>query len=192
MASTRREPFFSANDFLVYERAASERHECLAGNIYTMAGENSRHSTICFNLYAITGNQLRGTGCRGFSPNMKVVTDNRTMYSYPDLTIVCGKPEFYDQNDDVLLNPTVIYEVLSPATEYYDRVEKFLHYTNYIESLRDYVLVSQDYPMIEHYSKQSNLVWHKFEVEGLNSIFHLPTIECEIALGELYDLVEFS
>jgi Uma2 family endonuclease len=104
---------------------------------------------------------------------------------------VCGAPEFYDENEDVLLNPTVIFEVLSPATECFDRVEKFLHYTNYIESLRDYVLISQDQPMIEHYAKQSNKVWHKAETEGFDAVFFLPTTQFKISLAELYDLVEF-
>lgn len=192
MALARRHPVFSVRDYLEYERIAPERHEFLDGNVYTMAGENSHHSTICFNLYAITGNGLRGKSCRGFSPNMKVGTNNQGLYAYPDLTIVCGQPEFYDEKEDVLLNPIVIYEVLSPSTECYDRVEKFLHYTNYIESLQDCVLISQDQPLIEHYAKQSNGIWQKSETEGLNSIFYLPTIGCEIALVELYDLVEFS
>lgn len=191
MASTQRESFFSVKDYLQYERIAPERHEFLDGNVYAMAGENARHSTICFNLYAITGNHLRGKNCRGFPPNMKVATGNQGLYSYPDLTIVCGQPEFYDDKCDVLLNPLVIYEVLSPATECFDRVEKFLHYTNYIETLRDYVLISQDHPLIEHYAKQANGNWHKTEIEGLNATFYLPAIECRISLAELYDLVEF-
>ncbi len=192
MALTQRQTFFSVRDYLQYERVAPERHEFFDGNVYAMAGENARHSTICFNLYALTGNNLRGKNCRGFSPNMKVATGNQGLYSYPDLTIVCGKPEFYDENQDVLLNPTVIYEVLSPATECFDRVEKFLHYTNYIETLRDYVLISQEQSLIEHYAKQTNGNWQKSEVEGLNAVFYLPTIECKISLAELYDLVEFS
>lgn len=191
MALTRRQPFFSVKDYLKYERIAPERHEFLDGNVYAMPGENARHSTICFNLYAITGNHLRDKSCRGFSPMMKVATSNQGLYSYPDLAIVCGAPEFYDENCDVLLNPTVIFEVLSPATECFDRVEKFLHYTNYIESLRDYILISQDQPLIEHYAKQSKNIWHKSEIEGFNEVFYLPTTQCKISLAELYDLVEF-
>jgi Uma2 family endonuclease len=191
MAFTRGQSFFSVKSYLEYERVAPERHEFLDGNVYAMPGENARHSTICFNLYAIAGNALRGKSCRGFSPTMKVATENQGLYSYPDLAIVCGAPEFYDENEDVLLNPTVIFEVLSPATECFDRVEKFLHYTNYIESLRDYVLISQDQPMIEHYAKQSNKVWHKAETEGFDAVFFLPTTQFKISLAELYDLVEF-
>lgn len=191
MASAQTNPVFSIKDYLEYDRIAPERHELLGGKIYPMVSENVRHSTICFNLYAITGNGLRGKNCRGFAPTMKIATNNQRLYAYPDLAIVCGKPEFYDEKGDVLLNPTIIFEVLSPSTEIYDRVEKFLLYTNFIESLKDYILVSQDQPLIEHYSKQSTGNWHRSEVEGINSVFYLPTVECEIALAELYDLVEF-
>ncbi len=192
MASTQRYPVFSVKDYLEYERTASERHEFLDGSVYSMAVEGAKHSTICFNLYAITGNRLRDKRCRGFSPNMKVATNNQGLYAYPDLAVVCGKSEFYDEKCDVLLNPTVIYEILSPATECYDRVEKFLLYTNFIATLQDYVLILQDHPLIEHYSKQANGSWHKSEIEGINSVFQIQSIECEISLAELYDLVEFS
>ena len=90
----------------------------------------------------------------------------------------------------MITNPTVIFEVLSPSTENYDRGEKFLRYTNYIDTLEDYVLISQKKPMIEHYSKKSG--WNKAEIEGLESVLKLDSVECEIILSELYDLVEFS
>lgn len=192
MALAQRHPVFSAKDYLDYERFSPERHEFLDGSVYAMAGESPRHSTICFNLYALLGTQLRGKRCRGFSPNMKIATNEKGLFSYPDLAIVCGKPIFHDEKGDVLLNPTVIFEVLSPSTENYDRGEKFLRYTNFIETLEDYVLISQDKPLIEHFSKQPNGGWKKTEIEGLDSILKLASIECEIPLGELYDLVEFS
>jgi Uma2 family endonuclease len=166
MASTQIYPVFSVEDYLEYERV---------GSVYRVAGEGAKHSTICFNLYAITGNESRGKPCRGFSPNMKVATNNQSLYAYPDLAVVCGQPEYHDERCDVLLNPTVIYEILSPATEYYDRVEKFLLYTNFIATLQDYVLISQDYPLIEHYLKQSNGSWHKSETEGINSVFQIQS-----------------
>ena len=192
LALVQTHPVFTDKDYLNFERFAGERHEFIDGSVYAMAGESPGHSTICFNLYGIIRNQLRGKHCRGFSPNMKVATNESGLFSYPDLAIICGRPTYYDANGDILTNPVVIVEVLSPSTQNYDRGEKFLRYTNYIETLRDYVMISQDKPLIEHYSKQDNSAWAKMEIEGLDAILKLPSVSCEIALSELYDLIEFS
>jgi Uma2 family endonuclease len=189
LASLQTHPVFSEENYLDFERFAQERHEFLDGSVYAMAGESLSHSTVCFNLYAIIGSQIRGKRCRGFSPNMKIATNEAGLFSYPDLAIVCGTPIFLDDKGDVLTNPVVIFEVLSPSTENYDRGEKFLRYTNYIETLEDYVLISQERPLIEHYSKHSG--WGKTEIDGLDAVLKLDSVECEIALVELYDLVEF-
>ena len=193
MALAQRHPIFSVIDYLDYERIAPERHEFLDGNVYAMAGESPKHSTICYNLYGITHNQLRGKRCRGFSPNMKVATNEKGLFSYPDLAIVCGQPKYLDKKGDVLTNPTVIFEVLSPSTEHYDRGEKFLRYINGIKSLTEYVLISQDIVRsIEHFQKQSNGEWEETEIEGIESVLKIDSIECEIVLSELYGLIEFS
>ena len=191
MALAKAYPIFSVENYLDFERVQVERHEFLDGSVYAMAGESPNHSTICFNLCAIVGLQLRGTKCRGFSPNMKIATNEKGLYSYPDLAVICGQPTFYDGTKDVVTNPTLIVEVLSPSTESYDRGEKFLRYTNQIETLQNYILISQDKPLIEIFSRQDNSGWKKWEVAGLESVLKIDSIECEIALAELYDLVDF-
>lgn len=190
MALAKAYPVFSVENYLEFERVQIERHEFLDGSVYAMAGESPNHSTICFNLDTIVGLQLRGKNCRGFSPNMKIATNEKGLYSYPDLAVICGQPTFYDGTKDVITNPTVIVEVLSPSTESYDRGEKFLRYTNRIETLKNYILISQDKPSIEIYSRQENDGWEKFEVAGLESSLKIDSIECEIRLAELYDLVD--
>lgn len=192
MALAQRHPIFSVEGYLDFERVQLDRHEFLDGNVYAMAGESPNHSTICYNLGGITQNQLRGKRCRGFSPNMKVATNEKGLFSYPDLAIVCGQPKYHDQKSDVLINPTVIFEVLSPSTENYDRGEKFLRYVNGIGSLTDYVLVSQSTYFVEHFKKQSNGEWEKTETSGFDAVLKIDSIECEIPLAELYELVEFS
>ena len=122
---------------------------------------------------------------------MKIATNEKGLYSYPDLAVICGQPTFYDGTKDVVTNPTLIVEVLSPSTESYDRGEKFLRYTNQIETLQNYILISQDKPLIEIFSRQDNSGWKKWEVAGLESVLKIDSIECEIALAELYDLVDF-
>jgi Uma2 family endonuclease len=192
MALPKTYPVFTIAEYLDFERFAESRHEFLDGTVYAMAGESPRHSTICYNLYGITHPQLRGKRCRGFSPNMKVATGDKGLFSYPDLAIVCGEPLYHDGKQDVLTNPQVIFEVLSPSTQNYDRGEKFLRYTNTIETLTDYVLISQDAPFVEHFQKQADGNWLKFEVSGLESILKLAAVECDVPLSELYYLVDFS
>ena len=191
MALAKSHPIFSVENYLDFERVQIERHEFLDGNVYAMAGESPNHSTICFNLNGIIHNQLRGKKCRGFSPNMKIATNEKGLYSYPDLAVVCGQPTFYDNTKDVITNPTLIVEVLSPSTENYDRGEKFLRYTNQIETLENYVLISQNKYLIEIYSRRKNGGWEKSEIAGLENVCRIDSVECEIPLAELYDLVVF-
>ncbi len=191
MALAKAHPIFSVEDYLDYERIQVERHEFLDGSVYSMAGESPNHSTICFNLNTIIGLQLRGKRCRGFSPNMKIATNEKGLYSYPDLAVICGQPTFYDGTKDVITNPTLIVEVLSPSTEHYDRGEKFLRYTNQIETLQNYILISQDKPLVEIFSRQENGGWEKKEIEGLKFVLKIDSIECEVNLNELYESVEF-
>lgn len=185
-------PLFTEKRYLEFERFSRERHEFLDGSVYAMAGESPDHSTICYNLIGAMRNQLRGTRCRGYSPNMKIATNESGLFSYPDFAVVCGTPTFFDGTKDVVTNPVVIFEVLSPSTQSYDRGEKFLRYTNNIASLKDYLLVSQDKPMVEHYSKAQNEGWTKTEVEGLDSVLTIPSIVCEIKLSDLYELIDFT
>ena len=192
MALAKSHPIFSVENYLDFERVQTERHEFLDGSVYAMAGESPNHSTICFNLNGIIGLQLRGKRHRGFSPNMKIATNDKGLYSYPDLAVICGEPTFYDQKRDIITNPVVIFEVLSPSTENYDRGEKFLRYTNYIETLTDYVLISQDKPFIQHFYKRENGGWAQTEISGIEAVLRLDSIECEIILSELYELIEFS
>ncbi len=184
-------PTVSIAEYLDMERRSEIRHEYLDGQVYMMAGESPKHSNICFNLYTSVGSRLRGKTCRGYSPNMKIATNNKGLYAYPDLAVVCGEPKYHDKKADILLNPNIIFEVLSPSTQYYDRGEKFLRYTNFIKSLTDYVLISQDKPLVEHFSRQPDNSWKSVVIQGLDAILALPSIEIEIPLIELYEKISF-
>src|SRR5437667_1156359 len=179
-------PAISAAQYLQLERVSEIRHEFLDGVMYAMAGESRDRSRICFNLAAIIGAQIRDKPYRGFSPNMKVRAGIGGLYAYPDLMIVCGEAKFHDKHGDVLLNPLVIFEVLSPSTEKYDRGEKFHRYRTQIESLQDYVMVSQDKPRIEHHHRQTDGMWTATEVKGLDEGLVLSSIDCRIPLAEVY------
>ncbi|HEX8499921.1 MAG TPA: Uma2 family endonuclease [Pyrinomonadaceae bacterium] len=191
MSSQRALAVFTPEEYLALERLSEIRHEFLDGTVYAMAGESPTHSAICFNLAGALHPQLRETNCRGFSPNMKVRAGEAGLYAYPDLAVACGEAFFHDRHGDVLLNPVVVFEVLSRSTQTYDRGEKFERYKS-IETLRDYVLVSQDRPLLEHFSRQPDGTWSRAELSGTDAAFTLESINCRLALADVYDRVEFG
>jgi len=123
---------------------------------------------------------------------MKVRAASKGMYAYPDLTVVCGEPLFHDRQRDVLLNPKIIIEVLSPSTQRYDQTKKFFRYRKELPSLTDYVLIYQDAPFIEHHEKQSDGRWTHNAADGIDDVLQIDSIEIELSLREIYDRVEFA
>ena len=182
----------TSEDYLKFEREADSRHEFLDGEIYAMAGESLSHSRVCVNLAREAGNALKGKPCEALSPNMKVRTSTASLFSYPDLTIVCGEPLFHDTKKDVLVNPKVIFEVLSPSTAEYDRTTKFQKYRMGNETLTDYILVSQDKSFVEHFQRQSDNNWNYKSYSELENVLQIETVECELSLHEIYDRVELE
>jgi len=190
---------YSAEEYLAIEREAVERHEYLDGEIYAMAGESPEHGAICVNLTGQLYAQLRGSPCQLFSKDMKVRSGpapqrshtTKGLFSYPDLIVVCGELKFHDEHRDVLLNPTLIIEVLSPTTEAFDRGEKWLRYQRWLPELSDYVLVSQSMPLIEHFNRQSGGAWLYSFVNELEGSLNLRSIDCSLHLAEVYDRVSF-
>jgi Uma2 family endonuclease len=190
---------YTVEEYLTLERASEERHEYLDGEIYAMAGESLAHGDICMNLGRELSTQLRGTSCRALSRDTKVRSGPlpvrqrsvKGLFSYPDIVVVCGQPQFLDEHQDVLINPTVIIEVLSPTTEAFDRGEKFRRYRAFNPTLSDYVLVSQHLPFVEHFARQPNGQWIMTLVGELSGSLHLASIDCTLQLADVYDRVSF-
>lgn len=180
----------TAEEYLAFERDADVRHEFLDGEVYAMAGESLSHSRVCSNLLREAGNKLMGRSCEALSPNMKVRTSAASLFAYPDLTIVCGEPQLHDSKKDVLTNPKVIFEVLSPSTEKYDRTTKFLRFRMGNETLSDYILVSQDRPFVEHFCKQSDGNWLYRSFNKIEDVLDIESVAIELSLAEIYDRVE--
>ncbi|MBO0720537.1 MAG: Uma2 family endonuclease [Blastocatellia bacterium] len=189
---------YTVEQYLEMERASEERHEYIDGYIYDMAGESLDHSRVNVNLLTILNIQLRGKSCEAFSPNMKIRSGpffkeqktNKGMFSYADVSIVCGEPQFHDKFRDVLINPTVIIEILSESTQGFDQGEKFRRYRTHIPDLQDYLLVSQMLPVIQVFSRQP-AGWLMTEALGLESSIRVPSIGCQLFLSEVYDRVVF-
>ncbi len=182
---------FSPEEYLEFERQAEERHEFIGGKIIKMAGESLSHSRISVNLTAEISIRLRQTNCEALSSNMKVRTTTKSLFAYPDLTVVCGAPKFHDVKKDVLVNPAVIFEVLSPSTERYDRAEKFHFYRDETPSLTDYILVSQDKFLIEQFTKQETGNWLYRYFNKAEDALKIESIEAEVLLRDIYLRVEF-
>ena len=192
MGLAKQKTSYSPKEYLELERQAETRHEFVDGIIYAMAGESLSHSQICVYLAGEVRAKLKGKDCQALSPNMKVRAESKGMFAYPDLTIVCGKPLFHDKQKDVLLNPKVIIEVLSPSTQRYDKAKKFFRYRKELPSLTDYILIYQDAPFIEHHEKMSDGRWAHNAADGIDDILQLNSIEIELSLREIYDRVEFA
>ena len=184
-------PFLSAKDYLASERASKTKHEYYAGQVYAMAGTSERHNTLAGNTFASLHSQLRRRPCNIYPSDMRVKVSPMGLYTYPDISVVCGAAQFEDSRRDTLLNPTVLVEVLSPSTENYDRGQKFQRYRA-LSSLAEYVLIAQDAMHVEHYARQPDGRWLLTEADGPESAIHLASIACDLALADVYEKVDFE
>ena len=199
MSVAQSEARYTVEEYLASERESEERHEYLDGQIYLMAGESPEHGTICMNLSRIVSTQLLRTPCQAFSKDTKVRSGTSSMsrklakglFSYPDIVVICGEPQYYDEHRDVVINPSVIIEVLSDSTEAFDRGAKFLRYRNWNPSLTDYILVWQSAAIVEHYVRQPDGGWSYRVYEGLEHSVFIKSINCTLRLAEVYDRVVF-
>lgn len=178
----------SAEEYLALERQAETKSEYINGEIYAMAGASREHNYIAGDLFGELRSQLRGRNCKLFMSDMRVRVRPTGLYTYPDVVVVCGRPRFDDSQVDVLLNPTVIFEVLSPSTEAYDRGAKFAHY-RYLDSLKEYILVAQDRMQVDHFARVGHQ-WLLTAYSRPEEILQLPALECAIPLAEIYAQVE--
>ncbi len=181
---------FTDEDYLKFERNAETKHEFQNGRIVAMAGASDTHNVIVSNLFLDVGIQARKNGCRTFSGDMRVKAYTRN-YFYPDIVITCGERKFEDEENDVLVNPKVIIEVLSKSTKLKDRNEKFDSYLK-LESLTDYVLVEQNEMRIEHYFRTEKNDWKFRLLENANNELIFDSINCQVSLEEIYAEVEFE
>lgn len=177
-------------EYLELDRIAAIRSEYYFGEIIAMSGGTESHNLIGSNINRQAGNALEQRPCRVYTSDMRVRTTTG-VYTYPDVTIVCGKPQLEDERKDVLLNPLVIIEVLSPSTANYDRGAKFDNYRS-IPSLQTYVIVAQDQPAIDCYHRQpDNRGWLLTIARGLNAVIQIPAANFELSLSRVYANVEF-
>ena len=189
IAAHKTRPYLTPQAYLAQERDAETKSEYYAGQVYAMSGASEAHNLIVWNVGGELRSRLKKRPCKGYPSDMRVKVSPTGLYTYPDVTVVCGKPEFDDKRKDTLLNPTVIIEVLSESTEAYDRGKKFAHYRT-LESLAEYLLIAQDAVAIDDYVRQLGGGWMLTAYRGLKAVAMIDAIDCELPLAEVYDKVE--
>lgn len=189
--SAQPEPFLSVEEYLAFEETSPERHEYYAGHVVLLAGGSEAHALIIGNITTLLNIQLRNRPCRVYASGMKIKVEQAQVYTYPDVTVVCGPSRFEDTTRRVLLNPTVIIEVLSETTETYDRGKKFRYY-RMIETLQEYLLVSQHSLHIDHYIRQNDHFWLLSSADLADDTVTLPSIACTLLLSDIYHKVSFD
>lgn len=176
--------------YLAKERKAGYKSEFYQGEVFAMAGASKEHVRISTNLVSESHQQLKGKSCEVFSSDLRLKVERTGLMTYPDAIIVCGEAQYADGEFDTLLNPVVLFEVLSPSTEKYDRGAKAAQYRQ-IPSLREYVLIAQDHIRVEQYHRQPDDRWLLTEYTDLTDILKLSSVPLAIPLDELYRQVKF-
>jgi len=177
--------------YLEIDRKSEFKNEYLNGEILAMTGASRKHNLITINIASSLNSQSKGRQCEVYASDMRVKVGSGGLYTYPDVVVVCGTPTFEDSEGDTLTNPTVIVEVLSKTTEGYDRGDKSAHYRR-LDSLLEYVLVSQDKVHLEHFVRQHDNQWLLSEAGDLKAVIDLISISCKLALADIYDKVQLE
>jgi Uma2 family endonuclease len=182
--------FFTPAEYLKFEEAALDKHEYRQGVITLMAGATPNHNRVVMELSGILYDALKRKACEVFGSDTRVQVKESGLFTYPDLTIVCGEPEFAKTRTATLLNPTVIVEVLSPTTREHDRGEKFDLYRP-LKSLQAYVLIDPDVPFVDYFQRQANGTWKLTEYRQLTDKLALPLLRITIPLASIYARVDW-
>lgn len=178
-------------EYLEWENAAMEKHEYYRGEVFAMSGAKLTHNAICGNIFAGLWNRLKGKPCKPYNSDTRVHIQSNTLFTYPDITVICGKEETLDDDGFNVLNPSVIFEVLSPSTAQYDRGEKFGLYRD-IPSLAAYVVVDTLAIRIEAFHINAQGHWELREYRSSDDILTLTTIGADIPVAEIYEGVNIS
>lgn len=178
-------------EYLAMERSSEFKHEYFDGEIVAMTGVRRAHSLVNGTMHNLLYNQLRGGACEVHQSDLRVFAPKLNSYTYPDLVVFCGEPEFPDNEFDTLLNPIVVIEILSESTERYDRGRKAAAYRA-IPTVIDLLLVTKEEPLIEHQHRMGEERWLLETVRGLDAVITLESIGCTLALADVYERIRFD
>ena len=191
MTALRKPVLLTPEEYLAIEETALEKSEFFQGRMYAMSGASFAHNRLNARLITMFENGLSKSRCSTCGPDMRIYIPATGLFTYPDLVVVCGEPEFaLFQTGQTLANPVLIVEILSPSTEDYDRTVKFDNYQT-VESLREYILVSQSAPKLRHYSKQPGGQW-LLTILGEGNTLNLPALNLSIPVAAIYEDIPLS
>ena len=191
MAPMAAPTYLTPEAYLELERKATTKNEYVNGETIAIAGASFAHNFITLDTTIYLSRQLMDGDCEVASTgDLRVKVSQTASYFYPDIVVVCGEPQAEDNTFDTLVNPTLIVEVLSVSTEMYDRDEKFAHYRQ-IDSLQEYILISQDRVQVVHYRRQVSQ-WMPTEFRALEDVMPLVSIGCKLPLQHIYRRVKFD
>jgi len=185
----RSENRMTSAEYLEWDRQQTVRHEFYDGEVFAQAGGTRQHSRIGTNTARAVGNELEGHDCEAHGSDMRIHVEATGFYAYPDVSVVC--PPIEGESDDVISNPILLVEVLSPSTADFDRGGKFGHYRQ-IPSLQEYLVIWQDRPQVEQHQKTSDGLWLLREIVGIEQALNLVSIDCSVPLSEIYAKVSFD
>jgi len=183
--ATRALPYFTPEQYLVFDRSSDTRHEYMFGDILPIEGGMPAHARITANTTVAISNRLTTPGCAVYSSSLRVCVNAKFAYAYPDLSVVCGQPEYTDAREDTITNPTLIVEVLSPSTEGYDLGKKARMYWK-IASLTGLLFIDQKRVWIEYWFRAPGGKWDKQEIESLHDMLDIESSSSRIPLAEIY------
>lgn len=176
----------SQKEYLDFERNALDKHEYYKGEIFAMSGASYEHNLIESNLRGLLHSFLKGKKCKAFGSNLRIHIPSNTLYTYPDILVICNEPVFVDDEFDTVVNPSVIIEILSPSTANYDRGSKFDLYRE-IETLQDYILIDSKAVHVVNYTRNDDNTWTLFETKILTDTIAIHSINFTTTLSEIYD-----
>lgn len=183
--------YYTPEEYLELESAADYKSEYIDGKIIPMAGGSTNHNRIAGNLYAALNYAFRQQDYEVFIGDVRLWIPNKRIYTYPDVMVVAGEPEYFNNRTDTITNPQVIVEVLSKSTESYDREDKFRAYRT-IATFEEYLLIDQTRILVEHYSKTGKKRWELREYDEEDVAIALNSLPFEISLQDLYNKVKFE
>lgn len=182
--------YISIEEYLNSERLTSVKHQYYKGEVFAMGGTSLQHNIIFKNTFGHLFSKLKGKNCQPFGSDLRIHIPGNSLFTYPDISIICGKPETTDDKFDIVTNPSVIIEILSETTRNYDKGGKFTLYRE-IETLQEYILIDSESVRVEKFKKNDDQSWQLTEYKELQDTFTVETINEDFHLLELYSGVEF-
>jgi Uma2 family endonuclease len=183
--------YYTLEEYLALEQSSEIKHEYYNGEIFAMGGATKEHVSIVTNLVGELHSQLKSGPCKVYSNDLRVQVAPTGLYTYPDVIVLCDEARFSDKQEDTLLNPALIIEVLSESTKDYDRGGKFEQYRT-IDSFVEYLLIAQDRPHVEHHTRQPDGSWLLQETNSLEDTIQLKSVPCSLRMTDIYSKIVFQ